>query len=87
MAFIIDWVGTVAISVRTSTGTQLAFSLEENQLIPPEFKEGDEVEISNHPDHPAHLAMGMENGGYYEITHVPTGTVLRIRHRADMYKV
>jgi hypothetical protein len=61
--------------------------LEEDQQVPSEFKVGDLVTISNHPDHPATIAMGMESGGHYEITHIPTGTVLRTWHRADMYKV
>ena len=86
MAYKIDWVGTVAIGLETPGGKPITLSLEEDQHVPPEFKVGDAVEVSNHPDHPANLAMGFENGGYYEIIHVDTGTVLRTRHRADMYK-
>lgn len=87
MSYKIDWIGAVALGVETGAGRPLAFSLEEGQQVPPEFKEGDEVTICNYPEHPAVLAMGMENGGYYEITHVKSGTVLRTWHRADMYKV
>lgn len=71
----IDWIGTVALGVLTPEGRLLAFSLEEDQQAPPEFKEGDEVEIENHPDHPANIAMGRESQGYYEM------------HRAYMYKI
>jgi hypothetical protein len=87
MAYKVAWVGSVALGVETETGRELAFSLEENQQIPAEFKEGDAVDITNHPDHPSVATMGMESGGYYEITHIPTGTVFRTWHRADAYKV
>ncbi|MGI8772417.1 MAG: hypothetical protein ACR2JE_13385 [Acidobacteriaceae bacterium] len=87
MAYKIDWVGTVAIGLETPGGRTLAFSLEEDQQVPVEFKEGDYVRVTNHPEDSALLAMGFENGGYYEITHIRTGKVLRTWHRADMYKV
>jgi hypothetical protein len=87
MAYTIDWIGTVALGVLTEGGRPLAFSLVDGQEVPSEFKEGDEVEIRNHPEHPAVLAMGMENEGYYEITHVKSRVMLRLRHSADMYKV
>jgi hypothetical protein len=87
MPYTIAWVGTVAIGLETPGGRSLAFSLEENQTVPPEFQVGDLVRVSNHPDHPANLAMGFENQGYYEIEHVGTGTILRTYHRADSYKV
>ena len=64
MSYKIDWIGAVALGVLTPEGRPLAFSLEEDQQVPPEFKEGDEVEIENHPDHPANIAMGRENQGY-----------------------
>ena len=87
MAYKIDWIGTVALGVLTEGGRPLAFSLEDGQQVPPEFKEGDDVEIRNYPENPAVLAMGMENGGHYEITHIKSRAVLRTWHRADMYKV
>jgi hypothetical protein len=86
MSYKIDWIGTVALGVQTPEGHPLAFSLEEDQSVPPEFSEGDEVQITNHPDHPANIAMGLSDG-YYEITHLKTGAVLRTLHRADMYKI
>ena len=87
MGYKIDWVGTVALGIVSDEGRPLALSLEEGQQIPDEFKEGDEVIIENHPEHPAILASGMTNNGYYDITHVASGKVLRTWHRADMYKV
>lgn len=76
MDYKVDWVGEVALGVVTDSGRPLAFSLEEGQAVPTEFKPGDELEIENHPAHPATLAMGMENMGYYRITHVASGKVL-----------
>jgi hypothetical protein len=87
MSYKIAWIGTVALGVETDGGQQLAFSLEEDQQVPSEFKVGDPIEICNHPDHPSVAAMGLESGGYYDITHLPTGMTLRTWHRADMYKV
>jgi hypothetical protein len=38
----------------------------------------------NHPADPASVAMG-HNYGYYEVTHVRSGTVLQIMHRVYGY--
>ena len=78
--------GSVALGVLTERDRSLAFSLDEGQTVPEEFTIEDEVTIVNHPDHPSVAAIGMESGGYYEITHVKSGKVLRTMHRADMYK-
>jgi hypothetical protein len=87
MAYKVDWAGSVALGVIEDNGRKFAFSLEENQSIPEEFREGDALEITNHPSHPAHIAMGMGNSGFYEITHIKSGKILRTMHRADEYKV
>jgi hypothetical protein len=87
MPYKIDWIGTVALGISTEEGRLLAFSLEDGQQVPPEFKVGDPVKIVNHPEHPSVIAMGMENEGYYEFTHIPTGTVFITQHRNDMYKI
>lgn len=87
MSYTIDWVGTVALGVKTEGGRQLAFSLEEGQTVPEEFQEGDLVEIANNPGHPAEIARGMGSSGYYEFTHLKTGKTFRTMHRADMYKL
>jgi hypothetical protein len=87
MTYKIAWIGAVALGMEDEGGYQYAFSLEDGQTVPPEFKEGDEVEIANRPEHPANLAMSMENQGRYEFTHIPTGTAFKTWHRADKYKV
>jgi hypothetical protein len=87
MRYKIDWVGTVALGVETEGGRSLAFSLEDDQRIPSEFRVGDLVEITNYPDHPSVAAMGMESAGHYEFRHISSGKVFRTWHRADMYKV
>jgi hypothetical protein len=87
MSYRVAWIGTVALGIEAEDGRSLALSLGEDQQIPPEFKEGDLIDISVHPDHPSVAAMGLESGGYYEITHIPTGIVLRTWHRNDMYKI
>lgn len=87
MAYRIDWIGTVAMGVITDRGRTLALSLEEGQQIQAEFSVGDEINIVNHPDNPSTYAMGLESSGYYAITHVSTGTVLKTWHRADMHRV
>lgn len=75
MSYRIDWVGEVALGVRTEGGRPIAFSLEEGQIVPSEFKVGDEVDIQNHPAHPAKVEMGM-NDGYYDIIHLASKKVL-----------
>ncbi len=86
MPYTIEWVGEVAIDLRSDGGRSLSFSLEKDQRAPAEFKEGERVNIVNHPAHPAAIAVGM-NEGYYEITHIASGRVLRAYHRADQWRV
>jgi hypothetical protein len=80
--YTVDWIGTVDMGV-LKDGKQLfaPMALEEGQVFPPEFKPGDELEIEVRSAHPAMIAVGV-NYGYYEVTHVPSGTALRIMHRA-----
>ena len=82
--YTIDWVGTVAIGILLDGKPRFALALEDGQEVPAEFKVGDEVRIENHPDHPANIAMGM-NHGYYEVTHVGSGKVIKIMHRVYAY--
>jgi hypothetical protein len=86
MSYKIDWIGAVAIGVQTEGGREFAFSLEEGQHVPKEFKVGEDVQIVNHPDHPAGIAMG-KDWGYYEITHCSSSKVLKTWHRADAFQV
>lgn len=87
MSYRIDWIGTVAIGLETRAGRPLGFSLEEGQQVPPEFKVGDRVDVRNYPADAGSVLVGFENNGYYEITHISTGVILRTMHRADLYKV
>jgi hypothetical protein len=82
----IFYIGDVSISVETSGGRVIAFTLPAENSVPEEFKEGDEVEVINHPAHPAIIGMG-HNPGYYEIKHIASGKVLRTHHKDDEYKV
>jgi hypothetical protein len=80
MAYTVDWIGTVALGVLEDGNPRFALALEEGQEVPPEFHVGDELRIVNRPAHPAMVAMGI-NQGYYEVTHVTSGTTSRILHR------
>ena len=82
----IDWIGAVVIGVQTEGGREFAFSFEEGQHVPKEFKVGDDIQIVNHPSHPASKEMGMD-WGFYEITHCSSGKVLKTWHRTDAFQV
>jgi hypothetical protein len=82
----IDWIGEVAFGVRTEGDRPVAFSLEENQTVPSEIKEGDLVDIVNRPDHPANIAMGV-NRGYYEVTHPKSGKTFQVWHKNDLWRL
>jgi hypothetical protein len=85
MSYKIDWIGAVAIGVQTEAGRELAFSMEEGQHVPKEFKVGEDIEIVNHPGHPTSIMMGMD-WRYFEITHCRSGKVLKTWHRADAFQ-
>jgi hypothetical protein len=82
--YTIEWIGTVALGVLLDGEPRFALVLEDGQQVPAEFRVGDEVRIVNRPADPASIAMGL-NYGYYEVTHVRSGTVLRIMHRVYGY--
>jgi len=89
MAYRISSIGTVAIMIEQYEGDRtriLGFTLPADRAVPPEFKEGDEVEISISMSHPAEISMG-HNRGYYDIKHIPSGKVLRTFHKDDEWKV
>ena len=81
----LGWIGTVAFQAFTDGGRELVFDLADGQILPPEFKEGDEITVVNHPDHPANIAMGM-NSGYYEVTHVQSGAAIKVLHKTSAWK-
>ena len=82
--YTVDWIGTIALGVLEDGKPRFAFVLEDGQQVPAEFKVGDELKIVNHPADPASIAMGM-NYGFYELTHVRSGKVLKIMHRVYEY--
>jgi hypothetical protein len=87
MIYKMSWIGEVGFGIVTEGGREIGFSLADGQRVPDEFREGDEVKLHNHPDHPALLAVGVENHGYYEITHVATGKKFEVLHRNDMWRL
>lgn len=76
MNYKMGWKGTVAFQAFTPGNRELLFDLAEGLTVPDEFKEGDEIDIQVHPDHPANIQMGM-NSGYYEFTHLKSGVSSR----------
>jgi hypothetical protein len=81
----IGWVGSVAFQVLENGGRELVFDLDEGQSLPPEFKEGDSIDIVNRPDHPANIEMEM-NSGYYEVTHIPSGLKVHVNHKTSEWR-
>jgi hypothetical protein len=80
----LGWIGTVAFQAFDGN-KELVFDLAEGLTLPPEFKEGDEINVIVHPDHPASIAMGM-NAGYYEVTHVPSGKQVKVLHKTSEWR-
>jgi hypothetical protein len=87
MSYSIFDIGTVAIFLEEGpSGGIIALTLPADEKLPEEFKVGDAVELSNHPSHPAQVAMGHITG-YYEIHHVASGKTFKTWHKDDIYKV
>lgn len=84
MHYKLGWIGTAAFQVMDGP-KELVFDLAEGQTLPPEFKEGDGIDIVLHPDHPANIAMGM-NSGYYEVTHLESGTKIKLAHKTSEWR-
>ena len=85
MSYRLGWVGTAAFQAFTDGGRELVFDLAENVSVPPECKEGDEVDIEVHPDHPANISMGM-NAGYYEVTHLKSRKKFKVLHKTSDWR-
>ena len=81
----LGWIGAVAFQAFTPGGREVVFDLAEGQTPPPEFKEGDEIQVVVISDHPASIAMGM-NAGYYQVTHVPSGKQVKIPHKTSEWR-
>jgi len=74
------------IGIEELGGRILAFTLPTDGSVPEEFKVGDEVDVAISMAHPAQIAMG-HNTGYYDITHLASGKVLRTFHKDNEWKV
>ncbi len=82
----LSWVGPISLGVERN-GVIKAFSLEEGQAIPPEFKVGDLVELHLEGDPMAEI-WGIETSkGSYLFKHIPSGKEFRTWHRAEAYKL
>jgi hypothetical protein len=80
----INWIGPTFLGVERN-GVSRAFTLEEGQVVPPEFKEGDEVELHLHGD-PMAAMWGIEKSkGYYSFKHLASGKEFKTWHRAEAY--
>lgn len=59
ISYKMGWSGTAAFQALNGD-KELVFDLADGLSVPPEFKEGDDIDIILHPDHPANIAMGMK---------------------------
>ena len=81
----VAWVGPTSFGVELNGATK-AFSLEDGQVVPSEFKDGDLVEVHIHGDMLA-VIWGIETSkGYYMFKHVPSGKEFRTWHRAEAWR-
>lgn len=81
----ISWVGPTSIGVEKN-GVTKAFSLQDGQIVPPEFKEGELVEVHLHGDPTAEIFGIQHSAGYYLFKHVPSGVEFKTFHRAEGFK-
>jgi hypothetical protein len=82
----ISWIGSTAFGVERN-GVAKSFTLEEGQVVPPEFKAGDEVELHLHGDPTAEI-WGIENSkGYYMFKHIASGKEFKTWHRVEGYRL
>ena len=81
----LGWIGTAAFQAFTEEGRELVFDLAENVSVPSECREGDEIDVDVHSDHPASIAMGM-NAGFYEVTHLSSGKKFKVLHKTSEWR-
>lgn len=79
------WKGTAAFQAFTPGNRELTFDLAEGLAVPDEFKEGDDIDIEVHSDHPANIAQGM-NSGYYEFVHLKSGVRFQVPHETSEWR-
>jgi hypothetical protein len=85
MSYKMGWTGTAAFQA-VDEDKELVFDLADGLVVPPEFKEGDDIDIVLHPDHPANIAMGM-NSGCYEVIHVKSGKKFEVPHKTSEWRL
>ena len=64
----LGWIGAAAFQVLRD-GPEMVFDLAEGSQVPKNWKEGDDVEIVDHPDLMLAVIPDRTSRGYYEITH------------------
>ncbi|HEY3974934.1 MAG TPA: hypothetical protein VGM18_18145 [Candidatus Sulfotelmatobacter sp.] len=84
MNYKMGWIGSASFQVLDGA-RELVFDLAEGLSVPSEFKEGDDIDIILHPDHPANISMGM-NSGYYEIVHLKSGVKFEVPHKTSEWR-
>ena len=84
MNYKMGWTGRAAFQAFDGD-KELVFDLADGLVVPPEFKEGDEIDIILHPDHPANIQMGM-NSGYYEFIHLKLGVKFKVPHKTSEWR-
>src|SRR5215469_2180313 len=81
----ISWIGPTSFGVERN-GVTRAFSLEVGQVVPPEFKKGDLVELYLEGDTEAEI-WGIESSdGCYRFKHIPSGKEFKTWHRAEAWR-
>jgi hypothetical protein len=85
MSYKMGWVGTAAFQALAPDGEELVFDLAEGMTVPPEFKEGDEIDIILHSDLTAMLDVGV-NKGYYEVIHLMSRTKFNVPHKTSEWR-
>ena len=81
----ISWIGPTAFEVERN-GVTRAFSLEEGQVVPPEFKKGDLVELHLVGDPIAEIWGAGKSKGYYLFKHIASGKEFKTWHRAEAFR-
>jgi hypothetical protein len=84
MTYRMGWIGTVAFQVLEGD-RELVFHLADGLIVPPGFKEGDDIDVILHADHPANIAMGM-NSGCYEVIHLKSGKKFEVPHKTGEWR-
>jgi hypothetical protein len=85
MSYKMGWIKTVSFQVLDGN-KELVFHLADGLSVPPEFKEGDDINVNLRPDHPENIAMGMKSG-YYKVTHLQSGKTFEVPHKTGEWRL